>query len=75
MLVINGLILVVVADRVVSVGQAINSVTCGREGDRDWRCNKGKDRCSGDRDRHSEQRPSHQRRKHALPVSRFELGT
>jgi hypothetical protein len=75
MLVISGLVLVVVADRVVDVGQAINSVPRRREGDRDWRCYKGKDRCSGDPDRHSEQRPSHQRREHALPVLRLELQT
>ena len=67
MLLISGLVVVVVADRVFGVGQAINSILHRREGDRDWRCNKGKDRRSGDPDRHSKQRPSHQRCQHAFP--------
>jgi hypothetical protein len=53
MMIVEDMVLVVVTNRVVGVGQAINSVPSRREGDRDWRCNKGKDCRSGDPDRHS----------------------
>ena len=68
LLLISGLVMVVVAYRMIGVGQAVDSVLGGSECDRDWRCNKGKNRCGGDPDRYSKQRPSHQRRQHALPV-------
>lgn len=75
MLVISRLVLVVVTNCMVGMSQAVDCVPSRREGDRDWRCNKGKDRRSGEPNRRSKQRPSHQRREHALPVLRLERRT
>jgi hypothetical protein len=75
MLVISRLVLFIVTNCMVAMSQAVDCLPGRREGDRDWRCNKGKDRRSGEPNRYSKPRPSHQRREHAVPVLRLERQT
>jgi hypothetical protein len=70
MMIVNSMVLVIVTNCMVGVGQAINGVLSRRERHGNRWYNKGKNGHGGDPDRHSKQRPSHQRREHAWPVLR-----